>query len=503
MQRPQPEWPRRMWPGALQQRRGLKLCPGDAILLGRSANVIVAFDGRNDGYLCWRTFDDSEVIDCTQTVLIPLPKAHLADRIAESELPYFPDLPSLDHTGKISKNTLPGSSADGKLLDSRAGQGYDAPQPRGESECDDSEPCTEVQSPNSPRVEGWNPFSSPDDAFGNVYGAMTRECVSDDEAVKQCRFRAALRSLARPLGALRSWVRSLDFSLQLPDQNQHWWELDVETDAAAEDAAVSATPEAKRSNSSPQPSGSNGEDKKDISIIIQIVKPPSWHEVQSIAHRMPVVFDERGVKETMTVKMNRWDGFVDRQKEKLDNEVREMQAARAHDLERDDCDLEEPESEQPPLEDDVIELQSLIERMGDWKDLSRYSGKSISMASTWRGNEMKIHVMGFAEKDDGSGVDFMRLSYKKSIEVRKINAAEGSGPSLESVLSSCSDVRARADESTTKAVEAHWIGLLKQPDIAKFAIALAFRDALERDGVHLEFCDARLDASDDLNRLGQ
>merc|ERR1712178_354253 len=205
--------------------------------------------------------------------------------------------------------------------------------------------------------------------------------------------------------------------------------------------------------------------------------------------------------ETMTVKASRWDAFVDRQKEKLINEVQEMQAARARDLHRledADGDSEEPESEQAPLEDDVAELQSLVDRMDDWKDLSRYSGKSISMASTWRGNEMRTHVLAFAEKAGGYDVDFMRLSYKKSIEVRADGAAEGPAVTLASVLPRCSDERLShgSGANALDTSEAQWIELLKQPDIAKFAIALAFRDSLERDGVHLEFCDARLDVAE-------
>merc|ERR1712106_490938 len=115
-------------------------------------------------------------------------------------------------------------------------------------------------------------------------------------------------------------------------------------------------------------------------------------------------------------------------------------------MEHADVDSEEPESEQAPLEDDVVELQGLVERMDDWKDLSRYSGKSISMASTWRGNEMKIHVLAFAEKEDASGVDFVRLSYKKSIEVRRRNGIKGPGSTLASALSGCADCKESAEE---------------------------------------------------------
>lgn len=468
--------------------------------------MIVAFDGRNDGYLCWTTVAESGVVDSTQTTLIPLHMAHTIDRIAGSELPEFPKLPSLDHTGKIERSSpleMPAFEANGNLEGvgclyiagaecAEAIESACALQPLevhfGDGDCVDSEPCTELQSPESPTMAGWNPFSSPRrDLTGHE---ENMELAGHEEAVRQCRITATLVALARPLGAIRSWVQTfshnLDTSLWLADlrDRQYWWEFDVVPDVAGE-AAV---------DTSPAPGDRPRVAARDMRITIPIVKPPSWLEVQSIADRMPVVFDERGVKETMTVKMSRWDAFVDRQKEKLGNEVEEMQAARARDLEHADVDSEEPESEQPPLEDDIVELQGLVERMDDWKDLSRYSGKSISMASTWRGNEMKIHVLAFAEKDDESGVDFVRLLYKKSIEVRRRNCIKGSGPTLASALSGCANCKEGAEEDAADASEKHWIELLKQPDVAKFAIALAFRDALERDGVHLEFCDAQLDA---------
>jgi len=236
---------------------------------------------------------------------------------------------------------------------------------------------------------------------------------------------------------------------------------------------------------------------EDIRITIPIVKPPSWREVQHIAHRMPVTFDERGVKETMTVKMNRWEGFVDRQKEKIEKEINDMLEVKAREQIGSTFEdtQDEPEREQEPLDDDIIELQRMSERMNDWKDLTRYSGKSISMASTRRGNDMKIHVMAFAEREDGMGVDFIRLSYKKSVEVREmsreIQATTGVRSTLRHLLPFFSSDSYDDDDSRQG-----WIELLQQPDIAKFTIALAFRGALENDGVYLEFCESRLDGLD-------
>merc|ERR1719461_220655 len=79
--------------------------------------------------------------------------------------------------------------------------------------------------------------------------------------------------------------------------------------------------------------------------------------------------------------------------------------------------MEEPSDFGDMCGEDIGELEQMVDRMEDWKDLTRYAGKSIGMASTRRGNEMQIHVMAFAEREDSTGVDFMRLSYKKSVEV--------------------------------------------------------------------------------------
>merc|ERR1740138_634470 len=105
------------------------------------------------------------------------------------------------------------------------------------------------------------------------------------------------------------------------------------------------------------------------------MKPPSWQEVQDLARRMPVTFDERGVKEVMTVKMNRWQSFVDSQREKLEKEIRVMQDAKeAERSQQDDKNtasaqkphtslVQEPEQEQEPLDDDIAELQRMVDRM--------------------------------------------------------------------------------------------------------------------------------------------
>jgi len=239
---------------------------------------------------------------------------------------------------------------------------------------------------------------------------------------------------------------------------------------------------------------------EDLQITIPIVRPPGWHEVQPLFDGKAVTFDERGLKETMTVKASRWSSFVDRQRNKLEREVHEARGTL-----REQAKARSPEvcPDDHHLEDDITELEQLIERMDDWKDLSRYSGKSISMASTRRGNEMKIHVVAFAEREDGIGVDFMRLCYRKSVEVRsRPGQARAAAPAVPSALGGSISAFGGSLRSLLPflpwpqdedARQEQFIQLLQRPDVAKFTIALAFRNALENDGVHFQFCDARLD----------
>merc|ERR1712151_368765 len=67
---------------------------------------------------------------------------------------------------------------------------------------------------------------------------------------------------------------------------------------------------------------------EELQITIPILKPKGWREVQPLLDGKGVTFDERGVKETMTVKNSRWEAFVDRQKEKLKKEITEARSTR-------------------------------------------------------------------------------------------------------------------------------------------------------------------------------
>merc|ERR1740121_2530323 len=113
------------------------------------------------------------------------------------------------------------------------------------------------------------------------------------------------------------------------------------------------------------------------------------------------------------------------------------------------------------------------------------------MASTLRGNDMKIHVFAFAERQDGAGVDFMRLSYTKSAEVCQSWLQEESSRNLlleQSLRGANCSSPSRPDPGEAAN---YFGGLLRRPDVARYAIALAFQGALESEGVHLHFCDAR------------
>jgi len=259
---------------------------------------------------------------------------------------------------------------------------------------------------------------------------------------------------------------------------------------------------------------------EDMRITIPIPKPPSWREVQQLVEGRAVTFDERGWKETMTVRASRWGAFVDRQKQALERELGEMRRAAERKPalpifapETGQCDFQVWDQKDSVLggqssvgssssstsgaefhEDDVADLEHMVERMQDWKDLAQFSGKNISMASTQRGNEMKIHVLAFADKEDGSGVDFMRVSYKKTVEVRRRRGSAAAEARCGLSVGRWFARRRPEDDGDFE----QWVHLLRRPDVAKFTIALAFREALARDGVYLQICDGPIDNFGDL-----
>jgi len=227
-----------------------------------------------------------------------------------------------------------------------------------------------------------------------------------------------------------------------------------------------------------------------LSITIPIIRPPGWDEIDRLLQKMPLAFDERGAREAMTVRLESWGSFVDRQKSKLEGELNDAVQN----------ELAELMGGTESRGEDVAELKAMLECMEDWKDLTRFSGKSMSMASTRRGQYMKIHVVAFAEREDKTGIDFMRLSYRKSVELcrptrtgthrRGTSWSRPLGGLLDTVLG-----HAGYYKPGERYNEGQWLELIRRPDVAKYVIALAFEKALEADGVRLEFVSPKLNAN--------
>jgi len=208
-----------------------------------------------------------------------------------------------------------------------------------------------------------------------------------------------------------------------------------------------------------------------LSVRIPIVRPACWKDLQHVTAGRVLTFDERGWKDVMTVHGGAWANFVERQRAKLDKEISDMKRGVNGDVH---------------VSEELSELQTLLESMADWKDLTRFSGKSITMATTLKGNEMKIHVFAFAKREDSNDIDFMRLCYKKSAEVSRARLLDESSrnPALAVALHSMMPSPSSHDEAVDNCLR-----LLQRPDIAKYVIALAFQGALQSEGVHLHFCD--------------
>lgn len=562
------------WPHKLEEKQGLELRRAEVLKLQSSLYAVVAYDGRNECYLCWPT--DSGGFRTDRLVSIPRQQAHAAPRHRNS-LHRIPPMPPVDHTGRpLREAGLPRQQPISLQIAARerlhscedaGGAGGStpscpvpraAPPPRRLAIASLAGPADEV-------LEGQE--LPPVPAAARHRG----DHVLPESRPKACTVCAVLKVFARMISiGLAHMADTFDQlseeSLPGPEGDEgyvparHDWEqqpideieaqlhrastllqrrrtADLHTGLLAPGlvgggASCSSAPAALAARARGGDSDALGEacdgvrlrrsasamlaqgaeralsenvqrnTFTDLRIEIPIVRPPGWSKVMPLVEEQAVTFDERGVKETMTVKSARWSDFVDRQKNKLEAEiaeVRKLAAKRAEECSLSDWDREGAGSCAAATdweEDDIEELVKLVGRIDDWKDLCRYSGKSISMASTKYGNEMKIHVMAFAERDDGTGVDFMRVSYKKSVEVQRFPTYEHSSWSgtLRMVLPF---LRPLPHTDVDKAKE-HWVQLLQRPDMAKFTIALAFRAALESDGVLLKFCKARFDDVADL-----
>lgn len=583
------------WPLRLQQRNGIRLSRGEVLQFGQRLFAIVAFDGRNDGYLCWECGRDGK-FDITTLVCIDREKAHRAPRDLKARRE-VPTLPPLDHTGRILGTGGPLSRQAGQTNSSgalvrRCGGAEvqeflagSAPSSRSNTPMRRSQQAGSVPGSGTctpkmgggpqgstagsldvppPRGVGWSSsgsapgtlprdhsdrFERPPARFSTgvvISGSELTLARLTPERVKPCVLCVVIRALSATvrwsLLQLRNAAIGMPVAEVPPSPDLLWgrmnsggspeewrltsdgkwvrvnrdeWEDDAESMSSRAQTSTAHTHRGNADKSDcgaivPYSPSNNSVEGKSLQITIPIVKPPGWQEVLPLVHAMPVTFDEKGVKEAMTVKTSKWGTFVDRQRHQLEKEIKDLRhriaasaAAKAVAKAMAARSGEEPEpeigdSEEPMCEDDIAELEQVVERMADWKDLSRYSGKSISMASTCRGNEMKIHVMAFAERDDGTGVDFMRLAYKKSVEVRP-NAGVNQGilhqlgQTLRAAAGFLAPSGDQSEDSSDKGRQQKWVELLQQPDVAKFAIALAFKDALEDDGIRLSFSEARFD----------
>jgi len=605
------------WPPKLRTQQGLRLERGEVLNIDHRLYAIVGYDGRNEGYMCWPC-DNEGHYDVQCLVIIPRTKAHGAQKELDARC-LVPGLPQLDHTGRIFGQAPPlKRMLSGNLQSVPADQmvtfvcAQDTMSPTTSSfmgtrtppcqtppysrSCPSTPPS---QARNICPVSSWGggvpglgllpapPWGGPseppvDECDSWRSRRSTRETSPHDAAmapVKRCAVCVMLRTMAftlsQALGRASGSLRRVS-QIVLTPRGAGPPKVSVTTIDNFTAAGTSSRQSEQLSQYYPraaaQPSRGRSDALRDMKITIPIVKPPNWKELAALIDQRAVTFDERGIKETMTVRSHRWSSFVDRQKEKIQSEIREARRALGlpprevalaggsglQVLSEADAVNWDPTPTKPAAsaaktgataqglpcfgqpaksegdessgdgssqddtsvsskpevkardkasdysEDDVCELELLVERMEDWKDLARYSGESITMASTQCGNEMKIHVLAFAEREDGAGVDYMRLSYKKSVEVRDkcpiITRAHpvslALGYTLRAMLPS---LRASSPGSSAEDQEAdreQWIQLLQRPDVAKFTIALAFRRALENDGIQLRFCEARLDDAD-------
>lgn len=539
------------WPQKLKLKQGLKLQRGEVLVYDLALHAVVGFDGRNEGYICWRC-DARGVFDTTRQVLVERTKAHSAARDPHARA-QVPPLPDLEHTGRLagtgSRARRPSSvpSPEPEVFDvSAASSSKASPMRLAPWECASTAGSTPRWTPPfTPPLQDEpvhaSKYSSAGDGDGGLqfvpqHPAQPRSCVVCVV------LRGLVAGLSSGLCVLREVLRGATGAAAAPtkapllhpgQEDDADMVEDIDTReipryAGSRASQVSSLPRQRpKRDVPPQPDRriveGHGKPRadafEDMQITIPIVKPVGWEEVQPLLTGKAVTFDERGLKETMTVKSDRWGAFVDRQKAKLEKEIRELRHAKSQQQgslaagtagalgppaeapagRAEDRWIQQSTESRDVTDEDIGELEQLVERMDDWKDLSRYSGKSISMASTRLGNEMKIHVMAFAEREDGAGVDFMRLAYKKSVEVRErrppaVEASQrrfGLGSTLWSIMPFF-----RSPAGMPESVKEEWIQLLQRPDVAKFTIALAFRNALQNDGIHLQFCDARLEDLD-------
>jgi len=488
------------WPHNLQRKHNLQLERGATFVLDEVEYAVIGFDGRDEGYICWRraadgAFDTTEcaTIECTRLAKAQFGPPCMGRAPGRSSSgpsrAGLPPLPKLDHTGRIAGTGSSRSSTPARAL-SRATAVLTSPQkktatPRRTQAVRPPFPAlpppfSAVTGTATPSAK--KPHPEPVERFGRTSELISSDGqarqVDDtdqspprgpvphanrDEPDRDCLTCAVCRlvtgSLTGALSVLVTRMARLRCMLANPALQ----------DCPGGAAAVVKVPGHEPCESSIFES---------LRINIPVVRPHCWSEVRPIVECGVVAFDESDWKEIMTVRYSRWASFVDRQREGIERELGDLRRGSGG----------SGDSTSSSIEDGTTDLERLLASMGDWKDVSRFSGRSVSMASTQRGSEMRLHVVAFVERADESGIDFMRISYRKMVEV----------PRRADFAAERRDVS--ADHSPLSGGQpglicmgdpwGHKVQLLRRPDVARFAIALAFREALARDGLHLDICDA-------------
>lgn len=213
-------------------------------------------------------------------------------------------------------------------------------------------------------------------------------------------------------------------------------------------------------------------------LDLRVAEPPDWQELLPCIHDMPVLFrEDDGVKQAESLRVSAWYPFVELQRKRLGKEIKDLRDAGAASAAAKAvaAAMAAKSHRTPPpqeatgvetFEDDIADLEKALERTSDWSELSRYCSTKVRVVPTGRGSILKFHTVAFAMTEDGAGVDFIRLAYRKSVQV----------------LPGLGNDRGRKER----------IRLLQRPDVAKYVIALAFRDAFADDGIRLSFENARM-----------
>lgn len=465
------------WPHNLRLKQGLECDRGDVLVLSKVMHAVVGFDGRNEAYICWRA-DAAGAFDTSRQRLIARSRAHKAPQNPHAR-DRVPELPALDHTGRIAK------------------EGAKTPQRKGATPL-----CSPRTTPLcSPRAAALAKEEAAELTFGipDELPSLPRQqrdmsdrelgtivSVGDADEESQ-RFSAAHSAhIAEPHRRCSLWQIFPSLASQFTQAFVNF----VITFLPASLGRLAIPGAARRPSEAPPALCDSSSGPLELLARIAIVKPACWNDVQAIIASKAVTFDERGWKEAMTVRSSAWSSFVDRQRVKLQREIQEIKQRASS------PSIQTTSSASPALSSvsaggsaEVSELEGLVESMEDWKEMTRYSGKSISMASTIQGSDMHIHVLAFGLREDGASIDFVRLSCTKSVEVCQTSLLEEASQNteLEQALRNLLPSSSGGKDVLKEAAMA-CMRLLQRPDVAKYAISSAFCESLENDGVHLHFC---------------